>query len=140
MNKHAKIIAGVIIFAAIIALPYLYNLGKSNTGPNINLNTPGIQKLVTKQCIESTDYMKANHMKLLLQWRDDAVRKGNKIYVNSQGKSFDKSIDTCLKCHYDPNAKASDQFCVSCHDYASVKPDCRKCHPWPGEINHPRIQ
>ena len=139
MNKRGMIFTGLIIFVGILIFPTLYNWGKANKEPKIDLNTPRIEQLEDKQCIESTEYMRANHMKLLVQWRDEVVREGDTLYINSQGKPFDKSIDTCLECHYDPDSNSSDQFCVSCHDYVSVKPDCRQCHPWPGEINHPRI-
>ncbi|CDX04776.1 sulfate reduction electron transfer complex DsrMKJOP subunit DsrJ [Desulfitobacterium hafniense] len=137
MHRKGKIIIGLIVFIALATLPFLYNLGRENKGPNININTPRIQELEVKQCIESTEYMRANHMKLLVDWRDDVVRKSDRTYVNSRGESYEKSIDTCLDCHHDPNANTEDQFCITCHDYASVKPDCRQCHSWPGINEHP---
>jgi hypothetical protein len=69
-------------------------------------------------------------MQLLLKWRDAAVRGGQTEYVNSQGKSFNISLKTCLGCHSDPALNTSDQFCVSCHNYADVKPTCWSCHTW----------
>lgn len=129
MSKNGKIIAAIIIFILIIALPFIYNWGKSNKGPGININTGA----TGQQCIEPADWMKANHMKLLDQWRNEAVREGKTVYVNSQGKSYNIGIDTCLNCHYDPAVNPADQFCVKCHDYASVKPTCWNCHPWPNQ-------
>lgn len=108
-------------------------MGKFNKGPVINLNTPAIQRLTVKQCIESAEYMRANHMKLLKQWREEAVRMGKTEYINSQGKSFKISLQTCLHCHYDPALNITDQFCISCHDYTAVKPNCWSCHTWPKE-------
>jgi len=70
-------------------------------------------------------------MKLLKQWRDEAVREGKTEYINSQGKSFDISLQTCLNCHHDPVSSTSDQFCVSCHNYAAVKANCWSCHLQP---------
>jgi len=131
MYKGGKIIAALIIFVAILSIPFFYNRGKVNKGPGINLNTPAILKLADKQCVEPPEWMRANHMQLLLKWRDADVRNGQTVYINSQGKSFKIGIDTCLNCHYDPALNPSDQFCVSCHNYTSVKPTCWSCHPWP---------
>lgn len=131
LYKNRRIIAGIIIFVAILAIPFLNNWGKSNKGPDINLNTVAINQLANKQCIEPTAWMRANHMKLLDQWRNEYVREGKTVYVNSQGKSFKIGIDTCFNCHYNPALSPSQQFCVKCHDYASVQPTCWNCHPWP---------
>lgn len=154
-----KIVLGLLVFVFVIIFPLLYNLGKANAGPDINLDTPEIAKLADKECIEPTEYMRANHMQLLLEWRDAKVREGATIYINSKGKSYDISLqDTCLKCHSDNTpskttlstnnqptnsssnpAKASaasvtsspNQFCFSCHDYAAVEPNCWSCHSDP---------
>lgn len=134
MYRGGKITATLVIVVALLILPFFYNMGKANKGPVIYLNTPAIQRLAVKQCIESTEYMRANHMKLLKQWRDEAVRMGKTEYINSQGKSFIISLQTCLHCHYDPALNFSDQFCVSCHNYAAVKPNCWSCHTWPKEV------
>lgn len=134
MPKGGKIIAALIFFVAILAVPFIYNWGKPNKGPFINLNTPGIAQLSDKQCVEPPQWMRANHMQLLLKWRDAAVRKGQTVYINSQGKSFKIGLDTCLNCHSDPSANTSDQFCVSCHNYAGVKPNCWSCHTWPSSV------
>lgn len=160
MQKGAKkIILGLLVFVFIIIFPILYNQGKASAGPDINLDTPEIAKLANKECIEPTEYMRANHMQLLLKWRDAAVRDGATVYVNSQGKSSDISLeDTCLKCHSDNTASkgtssannqisnsisnpahasaarvasSPNDFCFSCHDYAAVKPNCWSCHSDP---------
>ncbi|KJR47287.1 Sulfite reduction-associated complex DsrMKJOP multiheme protein DsrJ [Desulfosporosinus sp. I2] len=70
-------------------------------------------------------------MILLNQWRDEAVRNGKRVYINSQGKSFENNLQTCLNCHYDPASKTSEQFCVSCHDHTAVNPNCWMCHILP---------
>ncbi|WP_068964394.1 sulfate reduction electron transfer complex DsrMKJOP subunit DsrJ [Desulfosporosinus sp. BG] len=133
MHKGSKITVALIIFVAILTLPFFYNRGKVNKGPEINLNTSAILKLADKQCVEPPEWMRANHMQLLLKWRDAAVRNGQTVYTNSQGKSFEISLQTCLNCHSDPALNTSDQFCVSCHNYAAVKPTCWSCHSWPTE-------
>lgn len=160
MHKRGKtVILGLLVFVFVIIFPLLYNQGKANAGPDINLDTPEIAKLADKECIEPTEYMRANHMQLLLEWRDAKVRDGATTYVNSKGQSYDISLqDTCLKCHSDSTAskatssannqsanpissgaKASEasvtsspnQFCFSCHDYAAVEPNCWSCHSDP---------
>ncbi len=150
MYKGGKIIASLIIFVAFLSFPFFYNMGKANAGPDIDLNTPAIQALAPadQQCVESPEFMKANHMQLLNQWREAAVRDGQSVYINSQGKSFEISLqDTCLKCHSTEAEKAaqtgvannpatknvSPQFCASCHDYSAVKPLCWNCHFEPKE-------
>ena len=133
MYKGGKIIASLVIFVALLSLSFFYNRGKANKGPEINLNTPAILQLADKQCVEPTEWMRANHMQLLLRWRDEAVRMGKTEYINSQGKSFKISLQTCLNCHSDPALNTSDQFCVSCHNYTAVKPNCWSCHTWPQE-------
>lgn len=143
MNK-GRIILGLFIFVIIATFPFLVNQGKASAGPDINLNTPAIA--AGGECIESAEYMKANHMQMLLDWRDEAVREGKQVYVNSQGKEFEISLqNTCMECHSDNDAftanaipTATDvttpnNFCFSCHDYASVEPDCWSCHLDPRE-------
>ncbi|WP_434510682.1 sulfate reduction electron transfer complex DsrMKJOP subunit DsrJ [Desulfitobacterium sp. AusDCA] len=159
MNKKGGILLGLLIFVVIVASPILYNKGKAKAAPVINLNTPVIQQLSDKECVEPAEYMRQNHMQLLLQWRDAKVRDGQSVYINSKGKAYDISLEgTCLKCHDDktvsdsvtsnaakPNVSApnaattnltsdgSNQFCFSCHNYASVKPNCWNCHSDPRE-------
>lgn len=142
MYKGGKIIASLIIFVAFLTFPFFYNMGKANAGPDVNLSTPAIQQLADKQCVESTEFMRANHMQLLNQWRTEAIRNGQSVYINSQGKSFDISLqDTCLKCHSTESEKAAQTggvinpatdvspiFCASCHNYSAVKPNCWSCH------------
>lgn len=63
-------------------------MGKVNAGPDVNLNTLAMQALAPadQQCVESPEFIRANHMQLLNQWREESVRNGQIVYVNSQGK------------------------------------------------------
>lgn len=142
MYKGGKIIASLIIFVAFLTFPFFSNMGKANAGPeNLQASLSQLQ-LAGKQCVEPADYMRANHMQLLIKWRNSAVRDGNTVYINSQGKPVDISLQSCLECHStgaesnpvgmsNPEVSTSDQFCVSCHNYASVKPTCWSCHSGP---------
>ncbi len=86
---------------------------------------PVIQKAVKgEQCVEDTDYMRKNHMKVLDHHRDKTVIEGIRT------KKY--SLKECINCHASEKsgsvAKAKDDFCVSCHSFAAVKIDCFECH------------
>lgn len=129
MYNGGKIIAGLVVFLAFFTFPFYYNLGKANARPEPKLNTPVIQQLAEKKCVESKDFMRAEHMQLLNDWRDSVVRDGNRIYVNAEGKRHTISLqNTCMNCH--SNKK---EFCDKCHNYMAVKPYCWSCHIQPKE-------
>ena len=80
-----------------------------------------------KQCVEDTDYMRRNHMDLLLHQRDETMYNGIRTKKHS--------LKECFTCHVvnDENNKpvtVSDprHFCRECHDYAAVNVDCFQCH------------
>lgn len=118
MYDAGKVIAGLVVFLVLMTSPFWLNMGKTAEYPKLEL--PAVEK----QCIESKEYMRANHMQMLDDWRLEAVRDGQREYVSSDGRKFDKSLTrTCLKCH--ENKK---NFCDRCHTYTSVKPYCWECH------------
>jgi hypothetical protein len=76
------------------------------------------------ECVEPPAVMRASHMRLLADWRDRAVRQGDRTYRARDGREIDISLSgTCLRCHADKAA-----FCDRCHDYANVSPGCWDCH------------
>lgn len=86
---------------------------------------PIIEKaLKGEQCVAPTDYMRRNHMKVLDGHRDKTVHEGIRT------KQY--SLKECINCHASQETgsvtAAKDNFCVSCHSYASVKIDCFDCH------------
>lgn len=86
---------------------------------------PVITKAVKgEQCVEDTDYMRRNHMKVLDHHRDETVLKGIRTKKHS--------LKGCIDCHASEAsgsvASAKEDFCVSCHTYAAVKIDCFECH------------
>ncbi len=128
MYHAGKIIVGIIIFLVLVSIPFWYNRGKTPTPPKLEVGT------AEKACVESTPYMKASHMKLLDEWRNDVVRDGKRIYVSSTGKQYEMSLqNTCTKCH----AKKS-EFCDRCHNYVEVSPKCWDCHVAPKETSVPK--
>jgi hypothetical protein len=125
MHNSDKVIVGIIIFILFFAMPFWLNFGKAKALPKPELPTD------TKECVESKEYMRAYHMKMLLDWRDKKVREGQVYYINSQGKFFKMSLqNTCMKCH-----KSVEKFCYRCHKTASAHPDCWNCHIKPEEVS-----
>jgi hypothetical protein len=129
MYDARKIIPGVVIFLGLASFPLWWGHGKSAPPPEISLNTPAIQRLAEKRCVEPTPYMRANHMEFLNTWRNAVVRQGDRIYTASSGKEYDMSLSgTCLGCHSN-----HEQFCDRCHNYEGVRPACWSCHNVPQE-------
>ena len=88
---------------------------------------PVIPKGKGDQCVADTDFMRRNHMDLIVHQRDDTVIRG------IRDEPF--SLVECVDCHAQKNANnepvridAEGQFCDSCHAYAAVKIDCFGCH------------
>ena len=77
--------------------------------------------------MEATEYMRKNHVDLLIRWRDWVVRDGALKYVASDSREYTMSLtQTCLECHSN-----KDKFCDRCHDYLRVSPRCWDCHNVP---------
>jgi hypothetical protein len=124
------VIIVLIVFSGISTLPFLLGIGKAAPSPpDPKIDTPEIQKMVEKKCIESKSFMKTEHMVMLNDWRDWYVREGRNIYMATDGKQYHISLcNTCMKCH--SNKK---KFCDECHNYAAVTPYCWDCHIEPKE-------
>lgn len=120
MNNRGRIIAGLMVSLCLITFPVWYNVfgGKAAYKPELKI----ISK--EKQCVESTKYMRSQHMQLLNYWRNSVVREGNRTYVALNGKEYNMSLsNTCMNCH---SNKAD--FCDKCHNYVGVTPTCWNCH------------
>lgn len=123
------VIAGIAVFLILATFPFWYGRGKPVSPPDLQLDTPAILHLKDRSCVEATGFMRSNHMKLLVAWRDRAVREGDRLYTAKDGRTFKISLTgTCLNCHAN---KA--QFCDRCHDYLGVQPSCWSCHNIPKE-------
>ena len=129
-----KILIGLLIFAGAVTFPFYYNIGKVNAKPDPKTDTPEILKWEKehgkKECVESKEFMKAEHMVLIDFWRDSVVREMNRQYVSTANhKKFNMSLQNgCMRCH--SNKK---KFCDECHNYMAVKPFCWDCHIQPKE-------
>jgi hypothetical protein len=124
MYDKGKIIPGLIIFIILVSFPFWYNLGKASCKPEVSLDTPVINQMSKKQCIEPREIMKEKHMQILDDWREAVVRYGDREYGVIDGVKYEKSLQrTCMKCHSNKEA-----FCDRCHNYVDVKPYCWNCH------------
>lgn len=136
MNIYNKgpVFLGIAVFLALALFPFYNNFGKTNKKPEPKTDTPAIMEYEKlngkKECVESKEYMRAEHMQILNQWRDSVVRDYNRGYISdSNHKRFDMSLQNgCMKCH--SNKK---KFCDECHNYLAVKPYCWDCHIAPKE-------
>jgi hypothetical protein len=126
-----KIFAGLLIFGALVASPFFFTLGKDKAVSKLDIktDTPEIQKLEVKNCVEPREFMRAKHMKVLDAWRDSVVRSGERDVIQVSGRNYEKSLQNgCMKCHSN-----KEQFCDKCHDSLDVKPTCWECHIAPKE-------
>lgn len=107
----ARLLAAFLMFCLCVpfswaATPYKLDIGRGG------------------QCVKDPQWMRKNHMHLLVHQRDEAVR---------QGRRNEKiSLKNCVECHAstkdDSVIARDDSFCVACHRYEAVKIDCFECH------------
>jgi hypothetical protein len=130
LSNLGKIAAGILIFVVLITFIFWYGKGKTLLQPVLSLDNPAIAQLKDKSCVEDTAFMRTNHMKLLVTWREAVVREGNRHYTATDGRIFETKLSgTCLKCHSNKQ-----QFCDRCHNYVGAKPNCFSCHIIPAEV------
>lgn len=127
MYDTGKIVGGVVIFVVLMTSPLWYNALTAAPAEVPTLDQPPNG---SKECVEPRDYMRAYHMDLLNEWRDDVVRDGKRDYASTaNGRTFDMSLTrTCLDCHSNKV-----EFCDRCHTYMAVDPYCWDCHVEPKE-------
>jgi hypothetical protein len=127
MYDASKIVAGLAVFVVIATSPLWYNplSTASPAAPVLQKPTNG-----STECVEATDFMRANHMNLLDRWRDSVVRDDVRTYTSKlSGREYTMSLsNTCLDCHSNKQ-----QFCDACHTYSAVDPYCWTCHVIPEE-------
>ncbi len=124
MRDTGWIIIGLVIFVILVTYPIWYNAasGKAEYVPDL------VYPAEATECVKSTEYMRASHMDLLDEWRDEVVREGDRIFVAANGVAYDKSlVNTCMDCH-----TSKEDFCDRCHNYMAVgTPLCWECHVAP---------
>lgn len=123
MHDASRILIGLGIFVALFAYPFYNNLGQA-------YEEPKLQKAKGETCVEDPKWMRANHMQVLNDWRNEVVRYNNRLYVSAlNGKGYEMSLQkTCMECH-----TSKVEFCDACHNANSVNPYCWDCHVPPVE-------
>ncbi len=123
MNDRKKIYVGMAILITAVTFPFWYGLVSSGETTRPELFLPSD----ATECVEETGFMTANHMVLLKEWRDTAVREGVREYTSQSGEVLKISLTgTCISCH-----GRKDEFCARCHDYSNVTVTCWNCHTAP---------
>ncbi len=137
MVSSRSAIVLLVVIAAIMLLRVAIPAGTAEPDPATSrVPLPDIAKGNGEFCVEDTDFMRRNHMDLLMHQRDDTVQQGIREKKHS--------LKECISCHAiaGPDSMAltvasPKHFCRSCHDYAAVKIDCFDCHasrPPPGNL------
>ena len=111
----------------VFVLLMLMCLAAGGAAADSGVPIPFIPKAKGDSCVRDVDFMRTNHMDLLLHQRDDTVHLGV--------RPKDSRLTACLDCHAVAGAsgkpvtyKDPKHFCRACHDYAAVKVDCFTCH------------
>lgn len=88
---------------------------------------PKIPAAKGAHCVRPTQWMRKNHMKLLMQLRYEAVHEGI--------RHKRESLPGCIACHVSrlpdgkyPSASSKEFFCNACHEYVGTRIDCFSCH------------
>lgn len=120
MYNAKYIVPGIVVFLILATLPFWWSSIFVAGYESPELALPADKD----QCIESAEFMKANHMQILDEWRDQVVRDGERLYTATDGKIWEMSLqNTCMDCHSN-----KEEFCDKCHDTTSVSPYCWECH------------
>jgi len=118
LDKAASSVTGRTLVAVILALAILAPVAYSVVARVAASGVEALEKPVSEgtKCIngESAEYMRFHHWERLRGLREEVVREGTR---------GDISLDGCWDCH-----KSKVRFCDRCHDAATVRPDCFKCH------------
>ena len=121
MRERLLIFGGLTLFLVLFTYPMWHAVmaGTQARAPQLQLPANA------RECVAPIPYMRAAHMQLLIQWRENAIRNGVRQIHAFNGKPYDASLTrTCLgQCH------SRGEFCDRCHRYSGVStPSCWQCH------------
>ncbi len=122
MYHKGYIVLFIIVILAIVSSPVIL----ANSGKGFEDIRNYLEKPKGDRCVESKDFMIANHMELLNKWREMAIREGKRLYMSeTYGVIYNASINECFRCH------AYEDFCEKCHEFGGVHIYCWTCHTPP---------
>lgn len=120
------IVPALAAFLVVATLPIWHSLAARGPGFQSPPNPRG------ERCIEPKSVMRAQHMRLLVRWRDEVVRQDRRVYTATDGRVWEKSLRTCIACHghADSQGKSTTAAaaCSECHGFVNAKLDCWNCH------------
>ena len=122
MKPRAKAAIFVVALASTLATGWAI----SHDGEDHASRVPKPVHVIAKgeNCVEPIEFMRKNHMEVLLHHRDRTMHQGV--------RTTQHSLKGCVECHANPQtgsvAAGKEDFCQSCHAYAAVKIDCFECH------------
>ncbi len=126
MYNPGRIIISLVIFVGLMLFAFIYNIGNEKEPPELKKPDKKYEN-----CVEPLEEIRASHMVLIDEWRDEVIREGNRKKVEIDGEFYERSLQNgCLHCH-----KEKEKFCDRCHDYASVSPYCWDCHFDPSAVD-----
>lgn len=115
-----------LMLAALVAAGAAFGLMRAEAADRTPVPQP-VKPASAEKCVAGTDFMRRNHMKMLMHQRDETVHEGV--------RTTQFSLAGCIACHAVKGADGkpvaySDpkHFCSTCHSYAAVRLDCFECH------------
>src|SRR3989344_4289613 len=129
MNKIRRMVFGgmAVVAAGMLAVSAALAAGSSGAKPALG---PTVKTYKGDKCVEDTEFMRRNHMKVILHQRDETMHKGIRTQKHS--------LKNCIDCHADPKTNSvlgKDGFCEGCHFKTSVSIYCFTCHSAAPEKN-----
>jgi hypothetical protein len=125
MRDRGLILGGLALFLVLVTFPVWYNIAAGTAA-----RAPEPKRSPERECVEPAATMRSGHMDLLLAWREQVVRDGERTYTASNGRTHPVSLtQTCMRCH-----ESRADFCDRCHEYAGAQPACWGCHVDPKSV------
>ena len=123
--------ASGLLLSALLILPLAVSAEEEEAEnlpfSDLTMTEPERHVSATEECVAPEDEMRRNHMKYILHQRDETMHKGI--------RTPRYSLEECVNCHAAEDDRGEylpvngpNQFCSSCHTYASVNIDCFQCH------------
>ena len=84
MRDRGRILLGLAAFLALELFPIWYNLGSGGSVIDLEIELPE----GGGDCIADTEFMRHEHMQLLMDWRDEVVRDNDRVYTAEDGKQY----------------------------------------------------